>query len=868
MRIDREIWLRVQPHFITALSMEPAARQTWIADMDTREPAIAPVLRRLIDNHDKAIRNAELATMPRLLQNQPTSSPFFEGQIIGPFRLIGLLGRGGMGEVWRAAQTGGHVEREIALKLPLNIAHGTATAARFQRERRILASLSHPNIARLIDAGVSKVEGGGEQPWMAMDLVAGEPLHQHLSSRKTNCETRIRLFRQILAAVAHAHRHLIVHRDLKPANILVDAEGTVKLLDFGIAKLIDETDSTQQTELTQVGTRALTLRYAAPEQVTGGVISTTTDVWALGLILYEVLTGQPAYRTVREGRPFTELAITAEEIKLPSSLKAGTALDNMPAGISRDVLTGDLDAIVLKALRKVPTQRYPSVEAFDADLAAYLENRPVSAREGNRRYLLGRYFARHRVLLGAGAAVFMALAVGLGVAETQRRQLVAEKARAAAHFANVRGMANSMIFEIHDGIENLPGATDAKKLLLEQAEKYLSVLARESAQDSDLKRELAAAYLRLGNIRGQRYAQNVGDHAGALVDYDHALELLPRKPETIDANNVASEDLIVALLRRRSNVLDELNRTEEGMAVAREGMERAKLIADRPEATPEQRLNYATMLIEIGNRTRGPGQEKQRMVFFDEALAVMQSVKARMPASAPAALQERVNADIAWHSSNVGHTLRHHADAESKRAAIEHFERALKIHTAFLQQNPLDASRQRSAAAMRNFIGLTQSQLGDHDAAYTNVSAAVESIESLALADRTNAQAAKDAASTMSMAAGVALKARRAEDAIRLGARARAHYASLPEKMAQLQNVKVGRIGLSLTMSEAHLAQVPFASSGSRDRHVADARAAHRDAQILLAEIGQDTKVAPTIKLELARAERIGAQLATNSGTR
>ncbi|MEQ1515215.1 MAG: serine/threonine-protein kinase [Usitatibacteraceae bacterium] len=731
MQIDREIWLKVQPHLGTALSLDAHTRTTWLTEMDTREPALAPVLRRLVENHEKALHNAELETIPRLAPPPPSVSPFSAGQVIGPFRLVELLGRGGMGEVWRAAQTGGHVEREIALKLPVNVVNGTLTAARFLRERSILASLSHPNIARLIDAGISRVEGGAEQPWMAMDLVTGEPLLQYLSGRTSNAERRIRLFRQILAAVAHAHQHLVVHRDLKPANILVDADGTVKLLDFGIAKLIDEASPANQTELTQVGGRALTLRYAAPEQVAGGPISTATDVWALGLILYELLTGQPAFRAVREGRPFTESVITTEDIQPPSTLKPGSALENMPAGVSRDALSGDLDAIILKALRQIPAQRYASVEAFDADLAAYLERRPVSAREGNRRYLLGRYFVRHRVLIGASAAVVIALTVGLGVAETQRRQVVAEKARAEKHFANVRALANSFVFDVHSEIENLSGSLKARQVLVGTALKYLDSLSRESSTDPQLALEIVGAYRKLAEIKGDVYASYSGETGSAKQNVERARAILEplalREPENI---RVLREQRALALLSARLGTTagdDGLPETEKAVRIA-EGIVRLS------GAEFADRRNLGETLAEYGwSLAVVKSDRSAASVQLKRAIEVLETLIRDQPGD----LLARASLARAYARASIGVEL--NGEYADLPRAIELTEKSIATLEALVRDEPGNKSHLLSLVKGYSNQAESMQGYGDGKGASANIEKAREEGRRLLNAEPSNA---------------------------------------------------------------------------------------------------------------------------------
>jgi serine/threonine-protein kinase len=315
------------------------------------------------------------------------------GASFGPFRLVSILGRGGMGDVWVAERVGEDFEQRVALKL-LPIADD-AGIARFRRERRILARLSHPHIAKLVDGGV----GADGRPWLAMELVDGLHLTDHVREEQLDIESRLRLFVRICDAVQFAHRNLVVHRDLKPSNILVDRDGAPKLLDFGIAKILEEdTDD----GLTRTEERPMTLEYAAPEQVRGEAVTTASDVWTLGVILFELLTGARPFGG--KNRVETEAAIVAAIPTRPSSV-----IDSA----DKRVVRGDLDAIVLKALRSEPNARYPSAEALGADVQRHLDHAPVAARGDATTYLLRAMVRRHRAAFGFSALALLVLVVGL-----------------------------------------------------------------------------------------------------------------------------------------------------------------------------------------------------------------------------------------------------------------------------------------------------------------------------------------------------------------------------------------------------------------------------------------------------------------------
>ena len=525
MNISRELWQQIDPLLTDALEMDDRAREAWLQSLEQTHPALTPSLRKILAAHDRAERSQELETVPKLAPAPPHTSGFAMGSRVGPFALLRLLGRGGMGEVWLANQVDGRIEREVALKLPTVYLHSGVWRERFRRERDILAKLAHPNIARLFDAGVSEEEGSRGQPYLAMEYIEGDSFSDYVATRKSDIEERLTLFRQVLAAVAHAHRHLVVHRDLKPANILVDQSGQVKLLDFGIAKLLDDgTETNDVTDLTRLGGRVMTLRFAAPEQVSDGVISTATDTYALGVILHELVTGLSPYHAVREGRQFNEVALLAEAAVVPSSLDLSNEAASERRKSSAKVLTrqinGDLDAIILKAMRRNPADRYASIEHFDEDIQCHLDNKPVKAREGTWRYLAGRFLARNKLPIATVAAVVVTMLAGLVMVEQQRRTAVAQRERAEKHFASVRKLANTFMFEVHDEIDTLQGALKAREMLVKTSLQYLDSLASEAGNDPSLAAELATAYRRIANIQGQPGAANLGMVGDSVANYE------------------------------------------------------------------------------------------------------------------------------------------------------------------------------------------------------------------------------------------------------------------------------------------------------------------------------------------------------------
>ena len=877
MKIPRELWQQIEPMFTDALEMDPGAREAWLSGLDNTHPQLSPALRKLLATHDRAERLRELETVPRLAPPPPPSSGFANNQLIGPFKLLKQIGRCGIGEVWLAEQTDGRVERQVALKLPTIYLHSDVWRERFRRERNILAKLNHPHIAKLYDAGVSEAEGSKGQPYLAMEFVEGESFAEYVNTRKLTLTERLKLFRQVLEAVAHAHRHLVVHRDLKPANILIDKSGQVKLLDFGIAKLIDdETHANTTAALTQLGGRVMTLRYAAPEQVADAAISTATDVYALGVILHEMVTGLSPYRAVREGKPLTETALLAEQISVPSSLPlAGPVANERGLANSKQLaraLSGDLDAIILKALRQNPADRYATVEQFDADILRHLENRPVNARAGTWRYLAGRFAARNKLPITAAAAVLLTMIAGLVMVEQQRRIAVNQRERAEGLFNSVRSLANSLIFDVHDKIEELPGSTQARHMLVENASKYLQQLSSADTLDDALRTELAQSYIRLANIQGAVDAQNVGKPDEALQSYQRAVALLmavastPAPPAGGLKSGAAAPQLTVAralvyAYRKMSALQSSMGKRDEAYASAKLGAEVAERASAMPGANLADRLEAAKLRYERERRLAGLTQDREiRLKAIAEAVASVELL--RIDAPTDATLLE----DLAWLYSENGHALRGDPKPEVKREAIKKYQAALAIREASLRNNPDNVSRQRSIVAHHNAIGTTYAMLGENAAALVSLTLANESMIRLAARDPDSVQYQLDIANSFVALTEAQLAAGDANMAIRSAEAGLKRLRTLPSGVRGLPGTRQTEAGLLRRVGEAYFAIVQRADAPARQRTLVAARdafVAMKNSYSLLApRAGIDESQVKDLAIAQQHIDAINAQLA------
>jgi serine/threonine-protein kinase len=515
-KVDPQRWQRLSPLLDELLDLEGAARAARLAQLRADDPALADELSGLLAQETAMEREAFLEGSP--LADEPP--PALEGRRMGAYTLESPLGAGGMGSVWLARRSDGRYEGAVAVKL-LNLAlMGHGGAERFAREGQVLARLTHPHIARLLDAGID--EG---QPYLVLEHVEGEPIDRWCDTRLLGVDARVRLMLDVLAAVAHAHSKLVLHRDLKPANILVSRDGMVKLLDFGIAKLLDEaTLASPPTEITVQGGRAFTPDYAAPEQVQGGDVTTATDVYALGVLLYMLLGGvHPTAKHTDTPVERLRSVVDTEPQRLSDAVARGGVASSRGETRPRLALAlrGDLDNICAKALKKAPGERYATVAALADDLRRYLAHEPVSARADSLAYRAAKFVRRHRLAVGAASVTLLTLVAGVvGTtwqaveAHRQRAAAVAQRDRAQALLARNEAIVDFVDMMFDEAVPS--GQSAALQQMLERSEKLVEgTFAGQPAQHAEILRVLATYYsnLNLGNKRVELLAR-----ARAIVD--------------------------------------------------------------------------------------------------------------------------------------------------------------------------------------------------------------------------------------------------------------------------------------------------------------------------------------------------------------
>ncbi len=566
-----------------ALALPEQEREQWLQTLPPDKLAFAPLLRALL-----ARASIETDTFMR----RPVAAPFEDvghadglhdsaGQLVGPYRLIRELGAGGMSIVWLAERADGALQREVALKLP-RAGWSAGLAERMARERDILAALEHPNIARLYDAGVTS----SGRPYLAMEFVDGQPIDQFAGARNLTVEARLRLFLQVAQAVAHAHARLVVHRDLKPTNILVTHAGDVRLLDFGVAKLL-EGDTTRDTKLTQLSGRVLTPDYASPEQIRGEPLTVGSDVYSLGVVLYELVTGQRPYKLKRDSAAALEEAITDADVPPASTQVSGDLR------LARQ-LRGDIDTVLAKALRKDPARRYPSVEALAADLQRHLDGEAVLAQPRSRAYHIAKFVRRHRLPIAAASAVATALIAGAGVALWQAREATRQSEAARSRLAQLEASIDFMSMVLTEG----PQAGEA--LTLEELVKRSESMADTFRTGNPVERAIAA--------------DAVADWHISYGGYDRAEKLLTR---TLEALTAGVEPAVVTLLRcKRAHAMASLGKVDAAIVDLDAGIAASKNDPSIASYCLHQRARVARTLNDASGALRYV-QEAQRL--FDAA---------------------------------------------------------------------------------------------------------------------------------------------------------------------------------------------------------------------------------------------------------
>ncbi len=688
------------------------------------------------------------------------------GDRIGPYRLVRELGRGGMGTVYLAVRNDDQFQKRVAIKVLRRGMDSEAIVRRFRRERQILASLQHPYIGSLLDGGTT--DDG--LPYFAMEYIEGQPIGAYCDARNLTISARLELFRKVCTAVQHAHQNLVIHRDIKPANVLVTADGSPKLLDFGIAKLLNPEMGGTTLAPTAAGLQLMTPEYASPEQVRGEAVTTATDVYSLGVLLYELLTGRQPYmltsrapadvaRIVAHAVPLapstavvqpaggdeTTGAAGAEEIA--SGVRRPLPLRRTPDRIDRlrRRLSGDLDNIVLKALSKEPERRYVSVDQLSEDIHRHLNGLPVLARKDTVRYRAAKFVLRHRRAAVAAALVFVTLVAAVVVATSQARVASRERARAEQRFEDVRQLANAFLFEVHDAIRDLPGSTEARRLLVSRGLEYLDKLAADTGNRADLRGEIAHAYVRVGDVQGRPLVPNLGDTAGAAASYQKALTLF----ESLDAARSPDPGLRRAIATahlRMSAIRSATGDSAQALAAARQGLTALREIPGDAARDADVRRDLVMAHSLVGDLLSATGDTQGALAARRVAVETMEALAALAPDQADNLRQ----LGIAY--QKLGNTLGNpnYPNVGDHHGALQQLERSGEVFRRAADLFPHNAAFRRNAAVIDSNTADLLTALDRPAEALVRQQRALAEFQALADADPANRFAPNDVAISLS----------------------------------------------------------------------------------------------------------------------
>jgi eukaryotic-like serine/threonine-protein kinase len=749
--VTPERWKRVREVFDRTSEADVRERERVLTRECGSDEDLRREVRSLLVSSEAAGKFLEVPAVEQVRRSGPwPEAPLPER--IGSWEIVRELGHGGMGTVYLGVRSDGGFRLTAAVKLVRRGMDSEFVLRRFRVEREILSGLDHPHIARLLDGG-SAADG---RPYFAMEYVEGRHLLEDCTARGLDERARIALLLEVCDAVAYAHRHLVVHRDLKPSNILVTPEGSPKLLDFGLARLL-QPDAGGAGERTETGFRLLTPDFASPEQVRGERITTATDIYSLGVVLYHLLAGRSPYRTTD---------------RLSSEAIARAVCDQEP---ERPGVPRDLGNIVLMALRKEPERRYESVGALAEDLKRYLEGRPVMARKDTLGYRAGKFIGRHKPGTAVAAAGALALCAALAAAVYQARVATRERAAAEGRLREVRELTNAFVFEVHDAISGLPGSMPARRLVVERALEYLERISQVKTHDPALRRDLASAYERVARVQGGLFESHLGDTQGARRSLERSLalrEALAASPGTVEDRLAFAESelqlaqvLLVAgdgpgaaaRARRASTLLTTLagERPDDpkyaaraarakrylGAALTQNGRRREALDALRESAATLEGLAAAdpTYRRELGithqmivHALAGSSDRAAATASYERAAGIQAALAEADPRNIG------LKRELAYTHADMGGFLDWAGDS---RGALACHTRALPLLEEIVQADPQNADARLFLAETLNNVGYLEIVTGERDTGRARLEGSLKMLEAIAAADAGNARA-------------------------------------------------------------------------------------------------------------------------------
>ncbi len=727
MNIDADLWREARPIFDAALDLPSDQREAFLTGVCGGNAALLNAVRHLLRANDSS---DFLDALPAAhMDGLAAPLPDLVGRDVGAYRLLSVLGTGGMGAVYLAERSDGQFVQRVAVKMMRAGPLGEEAVRRFRRERQILAWLNHPNVARLLDGGVADVG-----PYLVMEYVEGLPIDRHCDEAQLGIQERVKLSLGVIDAVDYAHRNLIIHRDLKPGNILVTADGTVKLLDFGVARLME--DNPGGTEITRTVAAPLTPEYASPEQLRGEQLSTASDVYSLGVMLYRLLTGKLPHQLGGLSASAIERRVSTEHPVRP--------------GLVRRELRGDLETIVLHALHHDASRRYRSAAALGDDLRRFLERRPVAAQHDTLTYRASSFVRRHAV--GVAAATVIAVAVVIGALTT-----AAEGRRAQRRFEEVRGLANALLFDLHDAVRDLEGATAVRELLVSRALTYLDLLRAEAPADAALQSELAAAYAQIGEIQGDPHRANLGDLKGAQSSYRKSFELREgvwrRDTTRVDARSALADSY-----GRLAVVSSWGGNNGEALVLSARALDLLAPLRSGNTSHPHVDALFGRIESELGWWLIWAGKVEEGMTRLAHSVAVLESVTTADTTTATASIDR-------WRAySYQADGFRFSSRFPQALSLLE--QTALPYLHTLADRYPRDPEVQYALHSCHDLIGAVYIALGDHSRSAQAYRKALAFAEGMVSSDSANRKAHEALARSSAALGELLLRDKRPDEAV------------------------------------------------------------------------------------------------------
>jgi serine/threonine protein kinase len=742
-------WARIKCIFDEAAELPVAERELFLTQACAGDPVLLAEVRSLLSALDDAgdFIQGPAPGQDRALTTLAADPAFHTGASIGPYRIVQVIGEGGMGMVYQAVRVDDLYRKLVALKVVRRGLYSSLAVRRFETERHILAHLDHPNIAKLLDGGTTP-DG---QPFFVMDFIAGTPIDEYCEKERLPLRRRLELFLTVCSAVQYAHQNFVVHRDIKPQNILVAADGAIRLLDFGIAKLLDpEAESASETMSV---VQMMTPEYASPEQLHNRPVTTASDTYSLGVLLYVTLTGHKPFvfktrsvqeicDTIRDSEPRRPSAVvrteeTAANGRVLTEAGVAAARGLTPGKLARE-LAGDLDNILLMALRREPERRYASVEQLAGDIQRYLDGMPVLAQEDTFAYRAAKFLRRHQgAAIAASLAVFLLIA-GAITTSWEARVATRERERADRRFNAVRRVANSLLFDVHDAIRDLPGSTPARRLIVTKALEFLNNLAEDAGNDRDLQRELAAAWERVGDVQGQTREMNPGDTQGALASYRKALSLRER----LSAGSPSDPDILRDLIPNYGKLSDLLWNTGDSAAsmdYSRRLLAASERVAGQPGSTRQDRMRLATSYLDHGYKQGVVmGNVAEGLAGCRKALALFHELSAADPKD------NRLLRVLSIAEDRTAELLEKNPAAGDEAMTLR--QASLALRTGLLGQEPANTDYRRLTAWGHYQLARLMNEKGEARTALPHFQFAAGVFQQLAAADPANIRSRQDLA--------------------------------------------------------------------------------------------------------------------------